>query len=64
MKLARLSETVHVNPSEVASVVLPDRVEHIVVTMRSGEQHIVDRSYNQSRWETYDRVLKAIEVAG
>ena len=63
MKLARLSESCHVNPQEIASVVLPDRAEHVLVTMRNGEQHVIELGYGRNRWETYDRVLKAIEAA-
>lgn len=63
MKLVRLSETVHVNPAEIASVTLPDRAEHVLVTMRSGERHIAERSYNGSRWEKYDQIIRAIEAA-
>lgn len=61
--LARLSETVHVNPAEVASVELPDRAEYVVVTMRGGQQHLIAPSYNGTRWQTYDRILRAIEEA-
>ncbi len=61
MKLVRLSETVHVNPNEVASVELPDRAEHVLVTMRTGEQHRIDRSYKGTRWEKYDQIIRAIE---
>jgi hypothetical protein len=63
MKLARLSETVHVNPREVASVTLPERGDFVVVTMRSGEVHRIEPGYGKGRWERYDRVLKAIEAA-
>lgn len=63
MKLVRLSETIYVNPAEVASVTLPDRVEHVLVTMRSGERHIIERSYGGSRWKKYDQIIRAIEAA-
>jgi hypothetical protein len=62
MKLVRLSETVHVNPAEIASVVLPDRADYVLVTMRNGERHTVERSYNGTRWEKYDQIIRAIAV--
>lgn len=64
MKLVRLTETIHVNPAEIASAVLPDRGDHVVVTMRNGEQHVVEPSYGRTRWQMYDQLLKAIEAAG
>lgn len=63
MKLVRLNESIHVNPAEIASIVLPERGEHVVVTMRSGEQHVVERSYNGTRWEKYDQIIRVIEAA-
>ena len=63
MRLVRLTSAILVNPAEVASVAIPDCADSVVVTMRHGEVHLVDRDYSRTVWETMDRIARAIEEA-
>lgn len=63
MKLVRLDDRTYVNPDDVSSVTIPQNVDHVVVTMKTGDVHCVQPEYLGSCWSTADRIIKAAEGA-
>ncbi|UUV43236.1 hypothetical protein RCCWILLIS_64 [Rhodobacter phage RcCWillis] len=64
MKMVKLpGASATVAPDAVESVVVAERDESVIVTMKSGEKFRVMAEYNQSKWQTFDKINTAINEA-
>lgn len=61
MKFLRLTSELHVDPKEVQVVRVNNGYDSVTVRMRDGEEHHIQRGYNESVWETRNKLVKEIE---
>jgi hypothetical protein len=68
MGMVKLSSGLAINPEYVASVEALPRShrnldgECVLITMQDGTQHRVETTYNESIFQTHDRVLTKLEL--
>ena len=63
MTLVRITDCLHLNPTEVAATRFPPIGDDVVIILRSGEQLRVEPDHGRSGYETYQRIVRVLDEA-
>ena len=58
--LLKVTDNLSVNPDHVVSLQPNSDRGHLVMTMQTGERHVIPCDYRKSCWETNDRIFKLL----